>query len=240
LIADIDSYVAGTFKKPSPVTKINGQDAVTFLKNWAQLGALNDPDALYNTVFFSKPFAASTLGWQGYFAGSGRFGYIWPGPNTTLAFQNHSTASYHTTAGVKGNFTGVTDGESFYQQFCTGKQTITPPPSNTTTTTTTSSASSTPTYTKAAPVPGYPTPVVNSQDNVASGYYLDSSSTSDVAVLAMLSFEPTIPAEFQYVVQTFLADAKAAGKKKLVIDVSANGGGYILQGKFCKFLRLSH
>lgn len=31
-------------------------------------------------------------------------------------------------------------------------------------------------------------------------------------------------------VQTFFADAKAAGKTKLIVDVSANGGGYILQG----------
>jgi hypothetical protein len=46
----------------------------------------------------------------------------------------------------------------------------------------------------------------------------------------MVSFEPASPPEFQYVVQTFLAMAKAAGKKKLVVDVSANGGGYILQG----------
>jgi hypothetical protein len=46
----------------------------------------------------------------------------------------------------------------------------------------------------------------------------------------MVSFEPQSPPEFQYVVQTFLSMAKAAGKKKLVVDVSANGGGYILQG----------
>lgn len=53
---------------------------------------------------------------------------------------------------------------------------------------------------------------------------------SDVAVLSMVSFDPDFPAEFQAVVQALIAEAKAAGKTKLVIDLSANGGGIILQG----------
>ena len=72
--------------------------------------------------------------------------------------------------------------------------------------------------------------MVISSDHVVSGYFLDSPGYTDVAVLSMLTFEPELPAEFQYVVQTFIADAKAAGKTKMIIDVSANGGGYILQG----------
>jgi hypothetical protein len=46
----------------------------------------------------------------------------------------------------------------------------------------------------------------------------------------MISFEPTIPIQFQQVVQKFLAAAKADGKQKLVIDLAANGGGLILAG----------
>ena len=189
------------------------------MENWKQLGALNDPDALYNALMFSKPFAAEDLGWQGYFgAGIGRFGYIWPGPNTTIGFENGTTVDFETVSGVIGDFTGVTDGDSFYQKFCNPN----PPPSNTTTT---------PTPTPSATiVPGYPPPVVISHDYIVSGYYLNSTENSDVAVLSMITFEPKIPREFQSVVQNFLADAKAAGKTKLVIDVSANGGGIILQG----------
>jgi len=78
-----------------------------------------------------------------------------------------------------------------------------------------------------APAPGYPAPVVISADMQVSGYYLPDS---DVAVLAMLSFEPAIPIQWQQVVDKFLALAKADGKTKLVVDLAANGGGLILQG----------
>lgn len=218
LTAAADIAASGNFT-PSPVTAINGQDAVSFLNDWAQLGALNDPDASYNSVFFSKAFAAANpAGWEGYFAGSGRFGYIWPGPQTEIRFENGTTRTYPTIARVIGNFTGVTDGESMYQKFCTGHK---PPTSSEATKTNT---------TTTTPAPGYPSPVVISSDHVVSGYFLNSTRNSDVAVLSMLSFSPQTPAEFQAVVQSFLAEAKAAGKTKLVVDLSANGGGYILQG----------
>lgn len=37
---------------PSPITKINGEDATDFLENWSQRGSLQDRDALYNNVFY--------------------------------------------------------------------------------------------------------------------------------------------------------------------------------------------
>jgi hypothetical protein len=63
-----------------------------------------------------------------------------------------------------------------------------------------------------------------------SGYYLDGAGFEDVAVISLLAFESESPLEFQQVAQKFFADAVKAGKTKLVIDLSANGGGYILQG----------
>jgi hypothetical protein len=213
---DIDKMVTDSFT-PSPLSTINGEHAVTFLEDWSQLGALNDPDALYNSVFYSKPFAAELPTWRGYFDGSARFGYIFPGLTTTLGFQNGTTRAYKTVANVIGDFTGVTDGQTMYDVFCNPS----PPLASV-------QAPATPTPGQTAP--GYPEPVVISSDFVVSGYFLNSTGNEDVAVLSMLTFEPQVPAEFQSVVQTFLAKAKAAGKKRLVIDLSANGGGYILQG----------
>ena len=179
---------------------------------------MNDPDASFNALMFSKPFAAEDKGWQGYFgAGIGRFGYIYPGASTSIGFKNGSSVEFPTVGQVIGDFSGVTDGESFYKKFCNPN----PPPTNTTTPTPTPSATI---------VPGYPSPVVVSSDFIVSGYFLNSTENSDVAVLSMITFEPRIPREFQRVIQNFLADAKAAGKTKLVIDVSANGGGIILNG----------
>jgi hypothetical protein len=191
--------------------------------SWAQLGALQDPDALYNTVFFDLAFDAATTRWNGYFAGSGRFGYIYPSADTTIEFENGTVTIYRNFGHVIGDFTGVTDGELFYETFRTG-----PAP-------TAASNSTNPATTPVLPPTtttayNYPTPVVISSDKVVSGYFSDEPAYEDVAVLSMLSFDPTLPAEFQSVVQAFIADAKAAGKTKLVVDLAANGGGYILQG----------
>ena len=120
---------------------------------------------------------------------------------------------------MKGNFAGVTDGASFYEVFCTG-------PSS-------SAAEVLAAAVDAAAVPtppGYPTPVIATNDTIVSGYYLDGAGFEDVAVISLLAFESESPVEFQMVAQDFFAEAVAAGKKKLVIDLSSNGGGYILQG----------
>lgn len=50
---------------PSALATINGQVASKYLEDLSQLGALNDPDALYNSMFFSPAFAAESAGWQG-------------------------------------------------------------------------------------------------------------------------------------------------------------------------------
>jgi hypothetical protein len=226
---DIKAFNAGTNSTAlSAVTKINGENVTDFLQNWADLGVLQDPDALYNNVFYELAFdAQSGGGYGGYFAGSGRFGQIYPGSNTTIEFESGQTTTSQNYATVPGNFSEVIDGLSLYQKFCTGPHTV-PLPANVTYPFPTA-----PPLPPTATVPayGYPTPVIISEDDQVSGYFLeDDSDYEDVAVLSMLSFEPEFPAEFQSVIQTFISDAKAAGRTKLVIDLSANGGGVILTG----------
>ena len=50
---------------PSALSTIDGESAVKYIEDFSQLGALNDPDALYNAMFFSPGFAAESAGWQG-------------------------------------------------------------------------------------------------------------------------------------------------------------------------------
>ena len=121
---------------------------------------------------------------------------------------------------VKGVFTGVTDGPSFYKVFCNSTSSDAP----TAATKAIGAAGS------SIIAPGYPAPVITTNDSIVSGYYLDDEGCDDVAVISLLAFESESAVEFQAVAQNFFADAVAAGKKKLVIDLSANGGGYILQG----------
>lgn len=90
---------------------------------------------------------------------------------------------------------------------------------------------STPTPTE-TPTPGYPPPFVQEMSNQNAGYFIDEPGYEDVAVLVVRSFISTEADEipFQAVNTYFIETAAAIGKTKLVIDLSANGGGTILQG----------
>lgn len=223
----------------SVVSQINGEDAVEYIKSWIfQASSNQDADSAYNSMFFSKAYNQS--GTTGYFQMGGRVRYIYPGANTTLTFENGTEVVLPNVARLKGDWSGVVSGPTYFSKFCpvaaADTATATATASTATATATVTASSSAATVTAAAvaaaadSVPGYPDPVVVSSDNIVSGYLLDGEGFEDVAVLVMTSFSPDSPAEFQETVQTFLADAVAAGATKLVVDVQANGGGYILQG----------
>lgn len=232
--ADIlaESFGNSTFT-PSPISKINGEDPQAFLENWAQYGTLQDRDALYNNVFYVP--ASVSLGGSGAgigtFAGSGRGRYIYPGATTELEFENGTSVTYDNYAKVMIPFTGITDGGSLYKTWFTGNQppaaTPAPSPSNITSSAVSSTAASA--TVASIPAPGYPPPVIREAHNLIGGYYLEDDY-SDVAVLSVTSFLGNSAQEWQDTASKFLAAAKAAGKKKLVVDVSANGGGIILLG----------
>jgi hypothetical protein len=82
------------------------------------------------------------------------------------------------------------------------------------------------------PAPGYPPPSIRQQNNPIEGYYLSDPAYSSVAVLSVSGFAGlfTEEASFHDTATKFIAASVAAGKTKLVIDVSANGRGTILQG----------
>lgn len=187
--ADIRLYNSNSSFTPSPVRLLNGDDAVDAVTELSLLGALQDLDALYNIMFYSPAFNAANNGdWQGYFGGSGRYGYIWPGPSTNVTFENGTTREYLTIAKVVGNFANITDGPSFYKKYCSGTKPVsevaTPTPSTPTPSEPEPSAQPTGNLT-ASPLPGYPVPVVTASDRSASGYYLPGT---DVAVLALITY----------------------------------------------------
>jgi hypothetical protein len=210
---------------------VNGETVDDFLDTLSQLGFLQDPDALYNNLFYEKAFDAQYLNqrYTGYFALAGRFGSFYPGPNTTIQFENGTINTYQNYAEVIGVFTGVVDGPSAYQQFCTGPHAYAAPASSVVERQAATPPSLPPIATTTAY--RYPTPTVISSDQQISGYFLDDEpGYEDVAILAIISFEPNYVVEFQSVIQTLISDAKAAGKTKVIIDLSANGGGIILTG----------
>ncbi|KAK4161565.1 hypothetical protein QBC43DRAFT_357679 [Cladorrhinum sp. PSN259] len=205
----------------SIVQLINGVDAATYIKEHIYKATYNqDPDAAYNSMFYSKASVAAGSP-LGYFAAGGRIRYIYPGPNTTVTFENGTVLTLENIAAVKANMTGVTDGASYYAKFCSHNGPIS---------STTSQQSQVNAADSSAVVSGYPKPVIITSDEVLSGYYLEGPDLDDVAVVAVLSFGPSSIAEFQATLRDFLREALAAGKTKLIIDLQGNGGGYILQG----------
>ncbi|KAK3317985.1 hypothetical protein B0H66DRAFT_555919 [Apodospora peruviana] len=200
----------------SVVKLINGIDAATYLANTIYAASWNqDADAAYNSMFYSKANIAVGSS-RGYFANGGRIRYIYQGANTTLTFENGTVFTMENLADVKGDMTGVVDGPSYYAKFCNPNGFKVPGA--------TAAAAALPT------LPGYPEPVITTNDSKVLGYYLSGEGFNDVAVIVLTSFASNSIAEYQATVQDFFAEATAAGKTKLVIDVQGNGGGYILQG----------
>ncbi|KAL1616183.1 hypothetical protein SLS56_011507 [Neofusicoccum ribis] len=220
---------------PSAITGIDGQPATTWLENWSQYGSLQDRDALYNNVFYELAIVSlgtSSAG-MGTFTGGGRGRWIYPGASTTLTFENGTEYTMQNFAKVLIPFDGVDSGESLYKLwFTTPEDTSFHNGEPTATAASTSAAAtSTSATTTSTPAPGYPTPVIRQSNNLIGGYYLDGEDYADTAVLSVPSFVgSSAQEEFQSVAQQFLADAVAAGKTKLIVDVSANGGGTILLG----------
>ncbi|KAI0545894.1 hypothetical protein F4679DRAFT_575849 [Xylaria curta] len=215
------SDVISSPKTASIVKEINGKDAEKFLSDWIfAVSGNQDADAAYNSLFYEKAFEAE-ISSRGYFQNGGRTRYVYPGSTTSLKFANGTSIKADNVARIKGNWTGVVDGPSYFAKFAPGA-------SGSAAQTTSTPAPVSPPAAKA--VPGYPAPEIVSSDGVISGYYLKGDGFEDTAVLVALSFSPDNPSEFQQVAQDFFAAAKKDGKKNLVVDVSVNGGGYIFSG----------
>ncbi|KAL9121300.1 MAG: hypothetical protein Q9187_002143 [Circinaria calcarea] len=208
---------------PSPVKTINGQDVSSALAKLSLDNRLQDPDALYNTVFFEIAQIPVNRGQDG------PTRYRFPGASTNFVFANGTNRLYLHEALVVGDFTNVNSGNAFYAKFCNGlvKKQNRP-------------AQGSARILKVRRPPGYPAPVKIHSDYLVGGYFLNDTRFSDVAVLSVLGFSPSKVyggQEFQLVLQEFLATAKAAGKTKLIVDVQANSGGVTSLG-YETFLQL--
>jgi hypothetical protein len=220
---------------PSPVVEIDGMAVADWMDSWLQLGALQDRDALYNNIFYE--LAQISLGTQGSvtgtFTGGGRGRYVYPGETTTLKFANGTTYTMQNYAHAVINFRGVTSGELLGKKWFswgaegTAEAHVASAQADKGQTIATEAVN-----VPGAAAPGYPAPVVAGPANFINGFYIDAPGYEDVAVLTVPNFIGSTSYEvaFQQTSQIFLAQALAAGKTKLIIDIQANGGGTILQG----------
>jgi hypothetical protein len=249
----LESHAGNSSFKPSHVVQIDGTDTTDFLLDLSQYGSHQDNDTLWNNLFYS--LAQVSLGAEGLatgaFIGNGQGGLVYPGPTTTLTFANGSNVTNENFARFAINLRHIDSGADMYQEFLSqppeayrnalgvlndpygemeGNDTRAPyhkpsirPPYLEEVDDALSSQSFTPTTAAI----GYPSPVVRHYLNLNAGYFLEGPSFDDVAVLTVASFMGK--GDLQEINSDFIAAALAANKTKLIIDLSANGGGYGIQ-----------
>ncbi|KAK4163302.1 hypothetical protein QBC43DRAFT_335495 [Cladorrhinum sp. PSN259] len=232
----VNNEFGGTIS-PKAIVKISDEDAAKAIsKRSAVVDANQDPDAQWNDNMFSYANAGNT---SVYLARSADY----QGHSLTITYDTGETVTEEYVAFVHRqiNLTGVNTGEDFYSRFCTPAR-VSPSGSSA------SPAPTTPvpqtTADAPAPIlPGYPYPVARDAGyDALSGYFLNGTDYDDVAVLVISSFDPLdkmsidskdVGAMFRYwndfqsTLSRFLENCRCAGKRRLVIDVINNGGGYI-------------
>lgn len=220
---------------PPAITKINGQDSAAFVTDQGlKFVNTQDQDSQWNAMIqtYASPDAITPV------AGS----IIYQGNDLTFEYENGQKITMDSYALVRAaaDFRNINSGEDFYNRFCNPDAQVA---SNATAGASTPQAPAPPPGTLQPPapaIPGYPVPAIrDSGANATAGYFLTGAGYEDTAVLSVIGFAPLGNANFdvieyivnfQKVVGDFLAMCKQAGKTKLVIDVSANGGGLVVAG----------
>lgn len=219
---------------PSPITHLYDMPVEEVLQDFSQWGASSDQDAQYNTMFMN--LAQASLGYlgigAGMWAGGGR-GTLWyPGDYLNITFENGTDRSYNNFARVLQDFSGITSGRDLRNKFLPTTTTDPWPPVPSPAASNKTGQHNDTSFDKRAlsgPA-GYPNPIKLMPGNYVSGYYLTGQGYENVAVLALPSFGgPVSQPDFQNIVFNFIDQAKKDGKTRLIVDVSANGGGQIPQ-----------
>ncbi|KAL6859413.1 hypothetical protein J3F83DRAFT_748848 [Trichoderma novae-zelandiae] len=211
----------------SSITHINGIDAATYIGEFGSKAVgYQDKDAIFNSMFFS--LAAHAVHHRtGFFAQGGRTRYLYPGPSTVFTLANKSEIAIQNLASITADMAGVINGESFYAKFCnpngaTGDDARIIAQTMATESTESSRSDSV--------LSGYPSALASTRDNVASCYYLEGDGFDDVVVISLLDMITVSMSEYQAVIQRCIKDAVSAGKSKLIVDLQANDGGYVVLG----------
>lgn len=204
-------------------------------------GLGQDRDTLYNQMLYGLPRIPRRRR-----GGFRQRGGIYPGDKTTLGFYNGTVREFTNSAFFDDSFVGVKDGETFYETFCTGRDnesgkeriggldyyfkpgdkkvprvigspvSIPQPPSRL----------------AARELPPYVKPDVNSTDGIVEGYFLKGwfHHTAVLVVKEFIAKGNTTEMDLSYTIANFLALCRKNRTKKLIIDVSGNGGGLVFLG----------
>ena len=238
-VADDVALLAQGSKDISEITEINGQEPYDFLKT-ASRSQYIDSDGLINDMLAKGDTDKS---------GSFMDQSTYDGNTTEITWANGSTASIPNTVSSELNFSGVSDGKSFFDTFCKGADEVDGSLRKRAQTgavtnhfLSPSALGQTPTIPtngyhsrnkRQMPTNIYPSAVAEASSGVVAGYFLNGNGYEDVAVLKIISFtnpttfisETDFNNEFQSTVASFIRQCMSAKKQKLIIDLRENGGG---------------
>ncbi|RNJ59198.1 hypothetical protein D7B24_003291 [Verticillium nonalfalfae] len=220
---------------PPAIVRINGRDANAVIEETnLRFSGFQDQDSQWNSMFptYASPDAALTLSAS----------LAFQGPSLTLTYDNGQERTEPSWALVRAaaNLTGIRNGEDFYERFCNPDSPTRPrqPPQQPQQPQPPQQPPPPPPNTTRPSLPGYPAPVVrDGGSDTTSGYFMQGPGLDTTAVLAVSSFAPggstgTLDylTDFQTTVASFLAECSRQNKDRLVIDLSANGGGLVVAG----------
>lgn len=176
--------------------------------------------------FLSLATSLTAFGESDVFNGTYTHSDVWPGAYHALRFANGSNSVVETTTTVKTfPFNNAT---AYYEYLCI--------PSNDTSSSSESSSNSTIPALKAPA--GYPKPFSKDKWNRIMGFFPSSKGLEETAVLVVPTFDFTLEeqllpngeANFARVAREFIQNATSKGKKKMIVDLSGNGGGMVYAG----------
>lgn len=223
---------------PSPVIKLDGEPIYNYLTTLSKAtGRLHDLDAGLNSLFPSKAKVATGFTTADYFyIGS----YLSLPDESRLELSNGTVLSFDNVAIFNANLYGITTGEDLHQAAEVLSSPLKPRNREAIPTNHTNPRATCMIPHGDRPRPqNWPKAVDEHIDKYAGGYFLSGSDYNDTGVLHMTSFESLYPglgsdtdcgiadmAEFHRFMTSFAKKFRDAGKTRLVVDLSANGGGY--------------
>ncbi|KAJ5166173.1 Interphotoreceptor retinol-binding [Penicillium canariense] len=203
-------------KDVSSLVSINVTDAAEFLESYASAQSLQDRDAQYNRVFpaLARSITGTPTDQNGIWFTTADWS---DGSQLTLRYGNGTVQTVEKSAIPKERFFSYKNGSSLYNANCIPRSL----PSAETT--------SSPYAEEASSVTGLPDTEWRNSANSIAGYFSNLNGLEDTGIIFLPTFSSS-PQEVAQVAVDFLRNATLAGKKNILIDVSANPGGYMSIG----------
>ncbi|CAG8229698.1 unnamed protein product [Penicillium olsonii] len=200
----------------SPLKTINGTDVATYLESYASDQNLQDRDAQYNRVFPApaRSVTNAPTSVNGIWASIGDWT---DGAELSLEFANGTKTTTQKTATPSERFFSYKNGSHLYSIECLPRDLSTP------------LSGSSGAEQASSEIEGLPTTKWRNSANSIAGYYSDLTDLHDTAIMFLPTFSSSA-SEVATVAVDFLQNATAAGKKNVLIDLSANPGGYMSIG----------